>query len=68
MRKNNGTTGEKTGATNGTRLRDELVQRVSRQAYEFYEQRGSEPGQDIEDWLKAEQLVVEEEHHRKKEE
>jgi len=54
MRKNNGTTGEKTGATNGTRLRDELAQRVSRQAYEFYEQRGSEPGQDIEDWLKAE--------------
>ena len=68
MRKNNGATGKKMDATNGTRFRDELVQRVSMRAYELYEQRGSEPGHDIEDWLKAEQLVVEQEHHRKKEE
>ena len=68
MRKNKGTTGEKTGATNGTRLRDELVQCVSRQAYEFYEQRGSEPGHDIEDWLEAERLVLEQAQHRKEEE
>ena len=68
MRKNNGTTGKKVNAIDGTRLMSELAQRVSRQAFEFYEQRGSEPGHDIEDWLKAEQLVVEQEHHRKKEE
>lgn len=37
MRKNNGTTDEKIVATNGTRLRDELAQRVSRQAFDLYE-------------------------------
>ena len=29
-------------------------QDVSRRAYELYVQRGSEPGKDIEDWVKAE--------------
>lgn len=68
MRKNNGATGKKMDTTNGTRFRDELAQRVSRQAYEFYEQRGGEPSHDIEDWLKAERLVLGLEHHRKEEE
>jgi hypothetical protein len=39
---------------------EELYERVSRKAYELYQQRGEEPGHDIEDWLTAERLVHEE--------
>jgi len=68
MRKNHKTTGEKNDSTNGHSLTDELVQRVSSQAYALYEQRGSEPGHDIEDWLKAERLVLEQVQQCKEEE
>jgi DUF2934 family protein len=39
---------------------EELFERVTRKAYELYQQRGEEPGHDIEDWITAESLVYEE--------
>jgi hypothetical protein len=36
---------------------DELYERVARRAYQLYQQRGEEPGNDLADWLAAEQLV-----------
>ncbi|NOT58107.1 MAG: DUF2934 domain-containing protein [Deltaproteobacteria bacterium] len=36
---------------------DELYTRVARKAYELYQARGEEPGDDVEDWLTAERLV-----------
>jgi hypothetical protein len=40
-------------------LADEAVREViTRRAYQIYEQAGSEPGHDIEHWLKAENEVV----------
>jgi hypothetical protein len=33
-------------------------ERISRRAYELYEQRGRQEGRDLEDWLKAEQQLV----------
>ena len=41
----------------------ELYERISRKAYELYQQRGEEPGHDIEDWITAERLVHEELRH-----
>ena len=40
-------------------LADEAVREViTRRAYQIYEQAGSEPGHDIEHWLKAEEEIV----------
>jgi hypothetical protein len=39
---------------------EELYERISRKAYELYQQRGEEPGPDIEDWIAAERLGHEE--------
>lgn len=36
---------------------DEFYTRVARKAYELYEERGEEPGRDLDDWLIAERLV-----------
>ena len=36
---------------------DALYTRVARKAYELYEERGEEPGNDLDDWLIAERLV-----------
>lgn len=42
-------------------LSDEaLYMRVARKAYELYQARGEEPGDDLNDWLTAERLVKEE--------
>jgi hypothetical protein len=38
----------------GTDQRD----RIERRAYELYEQRGCQPGHEVEDWLRAEQEVL----------
>ena len=43
-----------------TIIDEELYDQVARKAYELYEQRGEEPGHDLEDWLTAERLVQEE--------
>jgi hypothetical protein len=42
---------------------DEWYRRVSRKAFELYQQRGEEPGHDIDDWLTAERLVQDELRH-----
>jgi outer membrane protein TolC len=36
---------------------DEVRERIARKAYELYEQRERQGGRDVEDWLKAEELV-----------
>ena len=49
---------EPTGRSgNGSGIIDD--QEVARVAYELYEQRGREDGHDLEDWLKAKQIVKE---------
>jgi hypothetical protein len=39
---------------------DEFYARVARKAYDLYQQRGEEPGRDLDDWLTAERLVKDE--------
>jgi hypothetical protein len=34
-----------------------LEDEIRRRAYDLYEQRGGEPGHDVEDWLRAEEEV-----------
>ena len=36
---------------------DEVRERIAKKAYELYEQGGRQPERDLEDWLKAEELV-----------
>ena len=36
---------------------DEVRERIANKAYELYEQRGRHGERDVEDWLKAEELV-----------
>lgn len=36
---------------------DEVRGRIAKKAYELYEQRGQQAERDVEDWLKAEELV-----------
>jgi len=42
---------------------EEFSERIARKAYELYQQRGEEPGHELEDWLTAERLVDEELRH-----
>src|ERR1700679_2780473 len=35
------------------------LDRIRRRAYEIYEERGSEPGKDVEDWIAAEREITE---------
>lgn len=37
---------------------DEMRERIAKKAYELYEQRGWQDGQDIDDWLQAEEIVM----------
>lgn len=36
----------------------DLRARIARRAYELYERRGGHPGQDLDDWVKAEREVL----------
>ena len=36
---------------------DEVRERIAKKAYELYEQRGRQAERDLEDWLRAEELV-----------
>ena len=36
---------------------DQVRERIAKKAYELYEQRGRQAERDVEDWLKAEELV-----------
>ena len=42
--------------------KEDWYERLARKAYELYQQRGEEPGHDLDDWLLAERLVEEELH------
>jgi DUF2934 family protein len=44
---------------------DEVRERIAKKAYELYEQRGRHPERDVEDWLKAEELVRKEMNARR---
>jgi len=35
-----------------------LPERIRARAYELYQSRGGEPGQDLKDWLRAEQEIL----------
>lgn len=39
-----------------------MWERIARKAYELWEQRGRQDGNDLRDWLDAEALVMEETH------
>ena len=39
--------------------REEFMQLVQKKAYDLYEERGCQSGNDLEDWLNAERLVKE---------
>ena len=42
----------------------EVRERIAKKAYELYEQRGRQAKRDVEDWLKAEELVRKEMNDR----
>jgi hypothetical protein len=44
---------------------DEVRERIAKKAYELYEQRGRQAERDVEDWLKAEELVRKEMNDRR---
>ncbi len=44
---------------------DEVRERIAKKAYELYEQRGRQGDRDLEDWLKAEELVRKEMNSRR---
>lgn len=35
-----------------------LNEMIAKKAYEIYEQRGREPGKELDDWLEAEKIVI----------
>jgi hypothetical protein len=41
-------------------LRDQRQERIAARAFELYEARGGENGQDLDDWLQAEQQIDDE--------
>lgn len=43
-------------------LPDGMWERISRKAYELWEQRGRQEGNALRDWLEAEEIVMEEIH------
>jgi len=43
---------------------DEVRERIAKKAYELYEQRGRQAEREVEDWLKAEELVRKEMNDR----
>jgi hypothetical protein len=49
-------------AENPIELPDGMWERVAKKAYELWEQRGRREGQDLQDWLDAETIVMEEIH------
>jgi len=50
--------GAKSGSVRGKKRTFGLENEIRRRAYELYEQRGGEHGQDVEDWLRAEEEVT----------
>lgn len=50
------------GAQKPIELPDGMWERISRKAYELWESRGRREGRELEDWLDAEAIVMEEIH------
>lgn len=50
------------GAQNSIELPDGMWERISKKAYELWEVRGRRDGRELEDWLDAEAIVMEEIH------
>jgi len=46
-------------ATDWRRMTNVAHDKIAHRAYELYEERGREPGHDMEDWLKAEHDIEE---------
>ena len=62
-RKPKGRVAAKTGrAEKPIELPDGMWERISRKAYELWEQRGRQEGSALQDWLDAEEIVMEEIH------
>lgn len=51
-----------TQPVNPIELPEGMWERIAKKAYELYEQRGRGEGRSLEDWLKAEEMVMEEIH------
>jgi hypothetical protein len=63
IRKVKGRTASAAGqAQKPIKLPDGLWERISRKAYELWEQRGRQEGNALRDWLDAEEIVMEEIH------
>ena len=50
------------GAQKSIELPDGMWERISKKAYELWEARGRREGRELEDWLDAESIVIEEIH------
>lgn len=50
------------GSQKPIELLDGMWERISRKAYELWESRGRREGRELEDWLDAETIVMEEIH------
>jgi hypothetical protein len=50
------------GSRQPIELPEGMWERISRKAYELWEQRGRQEGNDLRDWLDAEEAVMEEIH------
>lgn len=54
--------GQPSRGTNPIELPDGMRERIARKAYELWNERGRREGRDLEDWLDAESIVMEEIH------
>ena len=50
------------GAGDSARIGESLSERIARKAYALWEQRGRQDGNALQDWLDAEQIVMEQAH------
>jgi len=47
-------------------MKQDLKKRISERAYHYFKERGRNHGYDLEDWLRAEKEILEEEKLKKK--
>lgn len=56
------TAGRPSGSANPIELPDGMWERIAKKAHELWNARGCREGHDLEDWLEAESIVMEEIH------